>query len=100
MPVADYRGETAILRSLLEQDDLFWDYRKHALERMTERDISHADVENSLTNGHVTLIETAKRDIVWRVEGKDVDGRKICVHVACFADENRIKIITAFPKGN
>jgi hypothetical protein len=44
----------------------------------------------------VTLEETAKKDICWRVEGTDLDGRRIQVVVAVYEEAIKIKVITVF----
>jgi hypothetical protein len=65
----------------------------HALERMRQRGILAADVEHALINGQVVLCE-AKRDDMWRVEGRDVDGDPLTIEVVTW--ENTIKVVTAF----
>jgi hypothetical protein len=37
-----------------------------------------------------------KRDLLWRAEGKDLDGKRIQVVVAVFDAVPKIKVITAF----
>jgi len=62
---------------------------------MEARGISQPDVQSALMNGQVTL-EEVKRDVLWRVEGKDIDGRRIEVVVAADEGEITIKVVTAF----
>jgi hypothetical protein len=45
--------------------------------------------------GRVTLVEY-KTDILWRVEGTDVDGNRIQVVVAVDEGQKRIKVVTTF----
>jgi hypothetical protein len=54
------------------------------------------DVRHAVMNGRVVLEEQAKRDRLWRVEGKDVDGNRIQVVVAVDETNIRVKVITAF----
>src|SRR5687767_5882496 len=98
MPQASYVTETQILHKVAGNPECRWDYTKHALKRMdpSDRDVSHADIEHALMKGHVILIETNKNDILWRVAGRDVDGRRIEVVVAVFEDEIRVKVVTVF----
>jgi hypothetical protein len=42
------------------------------------------------------MLHELKRDLLWRVEGKDIDGARIHVVVAVFAKVIKIKVITAF----
>ena len=53
------------------------------------------DVEISLMNGQVTLHEQ-KKDLLWRVKGKDVDGNEIQVVVAVYEEAIIIKLVTTF----
>jgi Domain of unknown function (DUF4258) len=62
-------------------------------KRMQERGISAPDIEHALTNGQVVLSEV-KRDDVWRVIGKDIDGNRLTIEVVVLG--NTIKIVTAF----
>ena len=54
-----------------------------------------SDVQCALMNGQVTLQEL-KRDKLWRVEGTDLDGRRIQVVAAVYDAEITIKVVTAF----
>jgi hypothetical protein len=63
---------------------------------MAERNIGAAAIKHVLTTGQVTLEETAKKDICWRVEGTDLDGRRIEVVVAVYEGAIKIKVITVF----
>jgi hypothetical protein len=91
-----YLVETISLRKAAGNPKCRWRWTTHALERMAERGIAAADVLRAVKTGQVILHEV-KRDPVWRVEGKDVDGEKIRVLVTVSKTEiPRIKIITAF----
>ena len=46
-------------------------------------------------NGQVVLHEQ-KKDLLWRVEGRDVDGNKIEVVVAVHEEAITIKVVTTF----
>jgi hypothetical protein len=67
----------------------------HALEEMAADEIIQADVHHVLINGQVTLVEQ-KRDELWRVEGRNVDGRRITVIAAVYEQEIRIKVVTVW----
>jgi len=53
-----------------------------------------------LTNGHVTLVETAKRDEVWRIQGKDIDGDPLIVIARRLEETITIKVVTAFRRSD
>lgn len=94
MSQPNYASETQILRGVIAKD-CRWRYTDHALEQMVARGISAPDVEFALTNGQVTLHEQ-KKDELWRVEGRDLDGRRLKVIVAVYEEAIEIKVITAF----
>lgn len=96
MAKADYVNETNILHEVCTDPNCRYKHTKHALEQMAARDVTHADIEHVLTNGHVTLIETNKTDVLWRMEGKDTDGRRLQVVASVDAEEIWIKVITVF----
>lgn len=62
---------------------------------MRERGITAPDVIKVLTKGQVTLHEM-KEDLLWRVEGRNVDGEGLEVVVAVYQDIIEIKVVTAF----
>jgi hypothetical protein len=62
---------------------------------MRERNISAPDVIKVLTYGQVTL-EEYKRDVIWRVEGVDLDGARLTVEAVVYEDTITIKIVTTF----
>jgi Domain of unknown function (DUF4258) len=92
---AQYLVETTKLRKVACNPKCRWRWTTHALERMAERGIAAADVQRAVKTGRVVLHEL-KRDLVWRVEGADVDGGRIQVLLTVYETEIRIKIITAF----
>ena len=97
MPKASYVSETQILQELASDPNCRYIWTRHFLdEKMEERQIWQADVEYALTNSHVELIETHKKDILWRAVGHDVDGRRITISLAVYPDVPAIKVVTAF----
>ena len=97
MPKASYVGETHILRELVADPNCRYIWTRHFLvEKMEKSKIWQADVEYALMNSHVELIETHKKDILWRAVGHDVDGRRLSILVAAYPDICAIKVVTAF----
>jgi hypothetical protein len=90
-----YRAETALLHRLVSDPQCRFDWRRHALDRMAERKILAADVIQALTNGHIVFHEN-KQDVLYRVDGKDLDGQRLQVEVALYEDIVTIKVVTAF----
>lgn len=95
MPVPHYVAETQVLRRVASHPDCRLVWTRHALEQMASRGIVAAAVRFVLIHGQVTLHET-KRNSLWRVEGRDIDGRRIRVIVSVFEEMVRIKVVTAF----
>ena len=97
MGQADYVSETQLLRSVAKSGKCRIIWTKHALKEMADRNppATEPDVWNVLTKGHVTL-EECKQDILWRVEGRDLDGDRLLLVVAVYEDSNGIKVITVF----
>ncbi len=95
MPEPLYAAETAIVRRVAADPYCEFIWTTHAKEQMAARGVSAPDVITALTNGQVTLHEL-KRDLLWRVEGLDVDGRPLTVIVTVYENEITIKIVTAF----
>lgn len=85
--------ETSVLRSVMSKGACRVRYTKHSLEEMGNDEIIDADVRLVLRKGTVTWIET-KKDIIWHVEGKDSESRKIRVVISVFEDAIVVKIIT------
>lgn len=85
--------ETSALRRVMSQEVCRLRYTQHSLEEMRNDEIIDADVRSVLRKGNVTWIET-KKDILWHVEGKDSESRKIRVVVSVFEDAVVVKIIT------
>lgn len=95
MPQPLYSQETAVLRRLAGDPACRFKWTVHALGRMEERNITAEDVINALINGQISFHET-KKDILYRVVGRDLDGRPLEVQVAMFEDIISIKVVTAF----
>ena len=66
--------ETTILRRVVKQRYRFR-LGRHGPKEMAADGILEADARRVLRMGSVTWIET-KKDELWHVEGKDVDGRE------------------------
>jgi hypothetical protein len=95
MAQQSYVAETQVLRRVASNPECTWSYSKHAEERMAERNIQASDIQQALINGHVVL-EERKRDLLWRIDGKDIDGRRIQVVAAIYKEAIEIKIVTVF----
>lgn len=91
-----YVTETQILRRIANDPDCSWRFTNHALEEMENDGWTADDIRHAVMNGQVVLEEQAKRDRLWRVEGKDVDGNRVQVVVAVYEAIIRVKVITAF----
>ena len=98
MNAANYALETTKVRRIAADPQCDFVWTRHALERMSEWNITATAIRYILTRGQVTLEETAKRDILWRVEGADVDGRRITGVVAVYDQAIKIKVITVFAR--
>jgi hypothetical protein len=96
MARADYLTETRILREIAGNPRCRWVFTWHVQEHMAlpDRAATQPDVKHALMNGHILLIETSKKDVLWRVVGIDLDDRNLTVVAAVFPDEIRIKIVT------
>jgi hypothetical protein len=90
-----YNAETALLHRLVSNPSCTFDWTRHALEQMARREILAEDVIAAMTNGHIIFHEM-KRDTLYRVEGRDLDGNRLQVEVALYENTVTIKIITAF----
>jgi hypothetical protein len=91
-----YVTETQIVKKLAKDRRCKFIWTIHSLEEMTARfpaPATAADVEHCLMSGQV-ILEEYKRDILWRVKGRDLDGRVMEVVIAVFEEEKRIKVIT------
>ena len=93
---ANYINETRVLREIRSNPACRVRYTRHSELEMLDDDVTESDVDHVLTNGHVTLIETNKPEITWRVEGRDIDGRHLHVLAVVYEDEIKIKVITVF----
>jgi hypothetical protein len=95
MALPHYVTETQILRKIARDPKCSWRFTTHALQEMAADGWTADDVQEALINGHVVLHEQ-KRDLLWRVEGTDIDGGRIRVVVAVYELIIRIKVITTF----
>jgi hypothetical protein len=96
MSAANYVLETRKVQRIAANPLCRLIWTKHVEARMAERNIAASAIKRVLTIGQVTLEETAKKDICWRVEGTDLDGRRIEVVVAVYEEAIKIKVITVF----
>lgn len=87
------REVSTLRRVLADPAHQIW-WSRHANEKMAERGIVQADVTRVLKTGTVTFVET-KRDELWHIEGKDLDGRSIRVIATVMEAEITIKVVTA-----
>ena len=98
MEKANYVAERMICRKIASNPRCAWEFRVHALAEMLhdmDPSVTQPDVKHMLMNCHVTLVEY-KTDILFRAEGKSLDGRHIKAIVAVFQEQPRIKVITVF----
>lgn len=92
----NYLTETHMLRKVANDTRCRWHITKHALEELKKDGRAVHDLQYlCMTNGQVTLHEL-KRDLLWRVEGTDIDGKRMQAIVAVFEMAIKIKVITAF----
>lgn len=90
-----YVTETQTLRRVANNPKCRLRFTAHALDEMKADGWTAPDIQFALMNGHVVLHET-KKDLLWRVEGGDLDGRRITVIVAVYELTIEIKVVTAF----
>jgi hypothetical protein len=97
MAKADFVHQTQTTRRVASNPACRWRFKRHALEKMElfHPPVTQPDVKNAVTKGHVVL-EEAKRDLLWRVVGPDLDGNNIKVVVAVYEAEVAVKIVTVF----
>lgn len=69
-------------------------FTRHGREEMAADGIVEPDVRRVLINGKVTWEET-KKDVLWHVEGSDIDSRPIRLVVVVYKDEITVKLVTA-----
>jgi hypothetical protein len=93
MPRTPMYNETARLRRLLSNPDRQFIFTGHAREEMRNDDIIADDVILVLERGSVTWLET-KKDVLWHVEGYDIDGRSIRLVIAAYEADVTVKIVT------
>lgn len=89
--------ETAKLRAVMASDTpkRFW-WTSHGRQEMRRDEILESDVQRVCRNGTVTWVEW-KKDEIWHVEGRDIDGRSIRVIMILIEEDgqNILKIVTA-----
>jgi len=95
MALPHYVTETQILRKIACDPKCSLRFTTHALKEMVADGWTADDVQHALMHGQVVLHEQ-KQDVLWRVEGMDIDGGRIRVVVAVYELIIRIKVITAF----
>jgi hypothetical protein len=88
-----YQAETEVVRRIANDPGCRWRWTDHVQMRMVERGITAADILRAVKSGAVDQI---RNDGSWRVEGMDVDDKRIQVAVAVYEAEVRITIITAY----
>jgi hypothetical protein len=92
----NYLSETHVLRKVANDPECRWHFTKHALIELAKDRRTAEDVRYALMTNSQVMLHELKRDLLWRVEGKDIDGARIHVVVAVFAKVIKIKVITAF----
>ena len=97
MAKADFVHQTQAVRRVTSNPSCRWRFTRHALEKMQCFDppVTQPDIKNAVTKGHV-VFEEAKRDLLWRVIGPDLDGNTIEVVVTVYEAEVAVKIVTVF----
>ena len=93
MPLRAMPNETARLRRLMKNSAKRLRFTAHAVVEMKNDSFIEADIRYALNVGTVTWVET-KRDLLWHVEGSNVDGQSIRVVIAANEIEMTIKIVT------
>jgi hypothetical protein len=92
----NYLSETNVLRKVAKDARCRWIFTKHSLIELQNDQRTAEDIRYlCMTNGQVTLQEV-KQDLLWRVEGRGIDGEWIEAVVAVFETTIKIKVITAF----
>jgi hypothetical protein len=95
MALPHYISETQILRRVASNPNCRFIWTIHAIKAVADDGRTTGDVEFAVMNGQVVLHEQ-KQDLLWRVEGKDIDGEKIQVVIAVYEDAIIIKVVTTF----
>ena len=88
-----FAHETQALRHVLKRPDHEFRWSKHALGQMRDRKVTESDVRRVFRLGRVTFVEQ-KKDELWHVEGRDVDGRSIRIVAHLMEAQLVIKVIT------
>lgn len=97
MAQPSYIAETKIVRQLAANIDCEWQWSRHFFDEASAEDppILQPDVEHALKFGTV-IFEEHKKDVLWRVRGKDLDGRSITAVVAVFEKMQMIRVVTVW----
>jgi hypothetical protein len=95
MALPHYVSQTQVLRRVARNPNCRFIWTRHAIKAVADDGRTTGDVEFALMNGQVVLHEQ-KQDLLWRVEGKDIDGGRIQVVVAVYEEEIVIKVVTTF----
>jgi len=90
-----YVAETKTLQRVARDPACSWRFTTHALSEMQNDGWAAEDVVHAVKSGRVILQEQ-KKDRLWRVEGRDVDGNRMEVIVAVYEMAIAIKVITTF----
>ena len=94
MPQPVLLQETTRLRAVVCDPRYRIRYTNHALVEMAADDIVADDVRLVLQRGEVTWFET-KKEMLWHVEGKDADDRKLRLVAVVYDDDAIVKLVTA-----
>jgi hypothetical protein len=70
-----------------------YSYRRHARQRMWERNVSDADVRDALMNATTCVSAPHPAEERWRVEGPDTDGDALTAIVVV---EDGAIVVTVF----
>src|SRR4051812_41092968 len=90
-----YVTETQTLHRIANHSKCRLRFTTHALTEMKKDGWTANDIHFALMNGQVVMHEQ-KQDVLWRVEGTNIDGERITVIVALYELTIEIKVVTAF----
>jgi hypothetical protein len=86
--------ETAALMRVWRNPGARLRITNHAREEMAKDGILESDVRYVITHNGVCWIEK-KRDLLWHVEGRDIDGKSIRLVLTVVEAEIVVKLVTA-----
>jgi len=95
MALPQFVSETQLVRRVAANPECRFRWTKHSLVEVAKERWTATDVEYSLTNCQVTLVEW-KKDVLYRSVGTSLDGDRIEAVVAVFENEIVIKVVTVF----